>query len=407
MKKIFCLCLLFAFGVSCFSKNNSGDLFKYISKHYIDVDNKTNRFDIIDRIGDISVLNLKAGDDWMYMDSPMMAVSDNGYYFLSDRTYYFLGYDKSGNLKFSKPLTGRGRGEVQNVGNMFMMNDTLMVYDLVLGRLLCYSDMGDFIGYDNKTEIDVSILYKNSDSYLGLTIYGENEKNNHYCITYNKDASRYDSYLSMPPYLVGLNETEGYTKLSYIFHDTLRFMLNYDYNIFSLTKNGVESTYRFKADKEMTKDIFDGITGAELMLPGKEAMVYNGGALRDISGLFETDKYIVANIFINNKYHSMLYDKTQNSCGIILRPDSFFEESLVPKLTTLDIWKYIWFSFTRLCEYENTIYGCVSYSLYYILSKTESIHDAKIRSLYKQLKSYVEEQNLSEGDPIFLTMELL
>ena len=103
----------------------------------------------------------------------------------------------------------------------------------------------------------------------------------------------------------------------------------------------------------------------------------------------------------------MLYDKTQNSCGIILRPDSFFEESLVPKLTTLDIWKYIWFSFTRLCEYENTIYGCVSYSLYYILSKTESIHDAKIRSLYKQLKSYVEEQNLSEGDPIFLTMELL
>ncbi len=407
MKKIICLCLLLVSLVSCSDKNSGEDLFNYPTKHYIDLDNKTNRFDIIDRIGDISVLNLKVGDNWVHLDYPMMTVSDNGYYFLSDRTFYFLGYDKSGNLKFSKPISGRGRGEVLNVGNMFMMNDTLMVYDLVLGRLLCYSDMGDFIGYDNKTEIDVSILYKNSDSYLGLTIYGENEKNNHYCITYNKDASRYDSYLSMPPYLVGLNETEGYTKLSYIFHDTLRFMLNYDYNIFSLTKNGVESSYRFKADKEMTKDIFDGITGAELMLPGKDLMVFNGDFLNSISGLFETDKYIVANLFINKKYHSMLYDKTQNSCGIILRPDSFFEESLVPKLTTLDIWKYIWFSFTRLCEYENTIYGCVSYSLYYILSKTESIHDAKIRSLYKQLKSYVEEQNLSEGDPIFLTMELL
>ena len=103
----------------------------------------------------------------------------------------------------------------------------------------------------------------------------------------------------------------------------------------------------------------------------------------------------------------MLYDKTQNSCGIILRPDSFFEESLVPELTTLDIWKYIWFSFTRLREYNNAIYGRVSFSLYYILSKTESLHDAKIRALYKQLKSYVEEQNLSEGDAIFLKMELL
>ena len=178
MKKIFCLCLLFAFGVSCFSKNNSGDLFKYISKHYIDVDNKTNRFDIIDRIGDISVLNLKVGDNWVHLDYPMMTVSDNGYYFLSDRTFYFLGYDKSGNLKFSKPISGRGRGEVLNVGNMFIMNDTLMLYDLVAGRLLRYTDKGEFIGYDNKAEIKVSYLYKNSDSYLGLTVYGENESNN-------------------------------------------------------------------------------------------------------------------------------------------------------------------------------------------------------------------------------------
>ena len=407
MKKNICLCLLLASLVSCSNKNSGEDLYNYPTKHYIDLDNKTNRFDIIDRIGDISVLNLTAGENWVHLDCPMMTVSDNGYYFLSDRTFYFLGYDKSGNLKFSKPISGRGRGEVLNVGNMFMMNDTLKLYDVVLGRLLCYSDMGDFIGYDNKAEINVNVLYKNSDSYLGLTVYGENEKNNHYCITYNKDASRYDSYLSMPPYLVGLDETEGYTKLSYIFHDTLRFMLNYDYNIFSLTKNGVESTYRFKADKEMTKDIFDGITGSELMLPGKDVMVFNGDYLNSISGLFETDKYIVANFFINKKFHSMLYDKRQNSCGIILRPDSFFEESLVPKLTTLDIWKYIWFSFTRLCEYENTIYGCVSYSLYYILSNTESLHDAKIKSLYKQLKKYVEEQNLSEGDPIFLKMELL
>jgi len=407
MKKIICLCLLLVSLISCSDKNSGEDLFSYPTKHYIDLDNKTNRFDIIDRIADISVLNLTAGENWVHLDCPKMAVSDNGYYFLSDRTYFFLGYDKSGTLKFSKPLTGRGRGEVLNVGNMFMMNDTLMVYDLVLGRLSCYSDKGEFIGYDNKAEIKVSYLYKNSDSYLGLTIYGENEKNNHYCITYKKNASRYDSYLTLPPYLVAFNGSVGYTELSYIYHDTLRFMLNYDYNIFSLTKNGVESSYRFKADKEMSKDIFDGITGAELMLPGKDFMTYNGGYLRSISGLFETDKYIVANYYINNKYHSMLYDKTLNSCGIILRPDNFFEESLVPELTTLDIWKYIWFSFTRLCVYDNTIYGSVSYSLYYILSKTESLHDAKIRSLYKQLKRYVEEQNLSEGDPIFLKMELL
>lgn len=58
MKKIICLCLLLISLVSCSEKNSDGDLYKYPTKHYIDLDNKTNRFDIIDRIGDISILNL-------------------------------------------------------------------------------------------------------------------------------------------------------------------------------------------------------------------------------------------------------------------------------------------------------------------------------------------------------------
>ena len=61
----------------------------------------------------------------------------------------------------------------------------------------------------------------------------------------------------------------------------------------------------------------------------------------------------------------------------------------------------------RLCAYDNSVYCCAPYSIYSILSGTESLHDEKIKAFYSELKQYVKTQNLSDDDMIFVRLDLL
>ena len=406
MKKIITSVFFLSLVVSC-SNKGSVDFDNYQTKQVIYIENKNNSFDIIYRIGDIYVLNLNTEDSWVYLNYPKMIATDDRYFFLTDKTYYLIGYEKNGNLLFSKQIKGRGRGEVINVGNFFLNNDTLMVFDKVLGRILRYTKDGEFCSYLNRSEITADKLYNLDHSYFGLSIFTDNDKDGNYCIIFDENGNRIRSYLTLPQYLVGYNATVGRTDMSYVYHDTLRFMLNHNYHLFSFTKNGVESTYRFKSSKEMPKDYFGEISGFDLMDPKISGKIASEGFTHSFSGLFETDKYIIVSYYLNNTYSSLLYDKTINACGTIIRPNNMFVESLVPELTTLDIWKYIWFSFTRLCVNDNTVYGCIPFSLYQILSSTESLFDEKIKTFYDELKKYVLEQDISAGDMIFIKMDLL
>lgn len=404
MKRYFLFCVLLFSLASC-SNRNACDWSDYQSKQIIDLTDRADGFDIIDRIKSIDVLNLTVEDSWVHLRYPMMAVSESGYFFFADRTDFLIGYDISGKLKFSKQIKGRGRGEVLGVGNMFVKHDSILVYDRVLGRLLYYSTDGDFRSFLNRTEIKAEKLYKNDHYYYGLSIFGDNEYDGHYCVKYDFEGSALDNYLALPPHLIAYNYTVGYTDMSYMHHDTLRFMVVHDYNIFSLTENGIESSFRFKSDHEIPKDYFKGMTGLEMMNPEVTAKTLNEGFTCSFSEMTETDRYLMVNFDSEKQNQMMLYDKNQNAYGLLLRPDSFFEEEMVPELTTENIWRYILFSITRLCVYDNSVYGCAPYSLYYILSKTESLHDEKIKVFYDQVKSFVETQKIEQGDMFFFRMD--
>lgn len=406
MKQLVALSLLSFFLLSC-SNRESSELYDYQPKHFIDLTDQSGCFDIIDRIKSIDVLNLTVGDSWVHMRYPRMTISEKGYYFLSDRTDFLIGYSKSGELKFSKQIKGRGRGEIMDVGNIMMKNDTLLIYDRVLGRMLYYTEDGDFRSFLNRTEVKAEKLYKTDDSYYGLSIFCDNEFDNHYCAMYDNEGSCIDNFLTLPSHYIGYDYNVGYTDLSYLYHDTLRFMLVHDYTLFSLTKNGLESTYRFKSDCEMPVDYFDGMTGIEKMNPEVTAKTWSAGFTDYFSELTETDKYIMVNFSSDHQSQMMLYDKSKNAFGLLFSPDSFFEESMISELTSQDIWRYIMFSFTRLCVYDNSVYGCAPYSLYYILSKTESLHDEKIKVFYDQVKNFVKTQKIEQGDMFFFKMDLL
>lgn len=110
MKQTVALSFLFFFLLSCTNRDN-GELYNYQPRQVIDLTDKSNSFDITDRIKNIDVLNLTVGDSWVHLRYPRMAISEEGYYFLSDRTDFLIGYSKTGELKFSKQIKGRGRGE--------------------------------------------------------------------------------------------------------------------------------------------------------------------------------------------------------------------------------------------------------------------------------------------------------
>ena len=119
MKQFVTLFLLLSFLMSCSSRKDS-ELYTYKTKQIIDLTDQSGGFNIIDKIGNIDILNLTVEESWVHLKYPRMAVSDDGYYFLSDRTFFLIGYDHAGKLKFAKQIKGRGRGETIDVGNMFM-----------------------------------------------------------------------------------------------------------------------------------------------------------------------------------------------------------------------------------------------------------------------------------------------
>ena len=315
MKQTVALSFLFFFLLSCSNRDN-GELYNYQPRQVIDLTDQSNSFDITERIKNIDVLNLTVGDSWVHLRYPRMAISEEGYYFLSDRTDFLIGYSKTGELKFSKQIKGRGRGEIMDVGNISMKNDTLLIYDRVLGRMLCYNEDGEFKSFLNRTEVKAEKLYKTDKCFWGLSIFCDNEFDDHYCAMYDNEGSCIENYLSLPSHYIGYDYNVGYTDLSYLFHDTLRFMLVHDYTLFSLTDNGLESTYRFKSDREMPVDYFDGMTGVEKMNPEVTAKTWAAGFTDYFSELTETDNYIMVNFASDNQNQMMLYDKNQNTYGL-------------------------------------------------------------------------------------------
>lgn len=402
-KNLLILCFVLLFTVSCSKDNNR---INYQTKQTINLSDDSNNFDIIDRINGLEVIGLSVDDNWKYLDYPMMVASKTGYYFLSEETYHLISYDTLGNLRYSRQIKGRGRGEVLNVGNIFERNDTLMLYDLYYGRIMCYNSDGVFCSFLNRGEYLADKLYPSNNMFFGLSVNGFGGSNKNYCALFDSEGTILKSHLPLPIFLNGLHHTSGHTALSYMFHDTLRFMLNFDYNIFSLSKKGLESSYCFKSSNQIPENFFGRENGVEMKALEIIGKIMSSGYTCLFEGLFETEKYIVVNYRSNGKRYMLLYDKETNTYSQLASPKTLFDKSMVADLTTIDIWSYILFSFTRLYSDNEIIYGRMPYSVYTILSASESLFDEKISAFYKQLKNYVLSNNLSDGESIFIKMKL-
>ena len=121
-------------------------------------------------IESIDVLNLQMDDDWVFEDGIECALSDNYLYMVCGeklrQTCHSL---QSGEKLTGRMLRGNGPGELNGLGSMFCVGDTLFVLD-GMGIVRQYDHNGRFLGkkhdFGETSDIRFMLRQKNGDYVL-------------------------------------------------------------------------------------------------------------------------------------------------------------------------------------------------------------------------------------------------
>ena len=121
-------------------------------------------------IESIDVLNLQMDDDWTFEDGMEFALSDNYLYMVCGeklrQTCHSL---QSGDKLTGRMLRGNGPGELNGLGSMFCVGDTLFVLD-GMGIVRQYDHNGRFLGkkhdFGETSDIRFMLRQKNGDYVL-------------------------------------------------------------------------------------------------------------------------------------------------------------------------------------------------------------------------------------------------
>lgn len=343
---------------------------------------------INEKIESIAVLPFEVDDSWKYISVPLMTKTGDTFVFCTQETCYLLGYKENGEKVFSRHIKGRGRGEVLEVNNIFTSGDMVCLYDVAKCEVDMYDKKGNFC-----SKIDgpfpAEYLYPLNDFLVGMTAV--KNKGKEYVTVFDKEKNVIDSYLAIPGYLKNQSMTFGQTPMSYCFKDSVRFMMPYDYNIYSVSESGIESLYRFVPEKPIPSKILKDME-ADMPILDKIQLVapYDD----DFQGLFETDRYLY---FYYSSNH-VLYDKRMNSLFKTKNPDQNYHRELSADMTCDELWKYVIGSFLPLYSQGNHLYGRLPRNIYNILKDCRNQLDPKLTSLLDGMEEYFSLYTLQPDD---------
>lgn len=401
-----CLGLLL---VSCSKRD---ELSSYVSNNKIVLPEESSE-DYISCIDSIGLIPLSVDKDWVYIDDPFMCKSYNSWFLLDQETYHLMIYDILGNKMFSRVIKGRGRGEVLNVGNIFCIGDSVCIFDIGSGRIIVYDNKGQYKGFlNNKNEIHADLVFPiGVENYVAISNAGFSMKDNHYVSYMDKDFKSLNTFISLPDYLFDFNIKSKNSTLAHIYDDTLRFMLQLDYNIFSLTKDTlISSFYLNTSNPIVTDEISARDTKPENTL-NLIQNIYKKGYAAFFSGFGETERFITFNYIMNQKKYNVLIDKNKLEAYSFSLSDYINKEALENQLESqkeesLLIWKLIISNSTILYSDEDCIYCSVDAGLYNILKVTTDYVDERLVKLYNEMKKYYTDNVISANDHILLKMYL-
>ena len=348
-----------------------------------------------EKIKSVSVLPLEVDDSWKYISSPLMTKVDDTFIFLTNETCFLIGYKENGNKVFSRHIKGRGRGEVLEVNNIYTSGDTVCLYDVAKCEVEMYDKQGFFC-----SKIDgpflAEYLYPLKDHFVGMTAVTSKEKK--YVTVFDREKKVLESYLTIPEYLKGQSMKFGQTPMSYSFKDSVRFMMPYDYNIYSVSENGIESKYCFVPEKPIPSAIIKQM-GSDMPVLDKLKLV--GPYDDDFQGLFETERYLY---FYYSRNH-VLYDKQTNTVFKTQNPDLNYNKDMAADMTCDELWKYVIGSFLPLYSEENHLYGRLPRNIYNILNDLRNQLDPKLTSLLIEMEEYFSMYTLQSDDVVIVQVD--
>lgn len=368
------------------------------SEHYNPVNTiflGTESKSVNEKIESISVLPFEVDDSWKLISAPLMTKVGDTFIFCTRETCFLLGYKDNGEKVFSRHIKGRGRGEVLEVNNLYTSGDTVCIYDVAKCEVEMYDKQGNFC-----SKIDgpfpAEYLYPLNDCLVGMTAV--TLKGSKYVTVFDKEKNVIDNYLTIPDYLKSQSMKFGQTPMSYCFKDSVRFMMPYDYNIYSVSEDGIESKYCFVPEKPIPSEILETI-GADMSALDRIQLV--GPYDDDFQGLFETDRYLYFYYSCNH----VLYDKRMNTIFKTKNPDRNYHRELAADMKNDELWKYVIGSFLPLYAEGNHLYGRLPRNIYSILNDCRNQLDPILSSLLTGMEEYYSLYTLQSDDVVIVQID--
>lgn len=354
-------------------------------------------------IKNISVVEFAIDDSWKYVSVPLMAKTDSSFVLCDADYYHLLIYDLNGNKMTDRHIKGRGRGEVLRVSSMFLNDESICIYDGGMGNLL-YFDGDGLYKSKWKAEVHDDFLYGIDNHYAGL--YSYRSEGNNYVSVYNEQGNTVNKFFTLPKYLRDNPLSFGQTPNSYIFKDTLRFYLPFDYNIFSVTNNSFVSTYKFIPEKPIPSTSLtdeDAADGSDKLL----SMVLSEGYDAMFQCVFETDRYLYFVYFSKGRYKNCLFDKVENNLYKNDYPNEYFNKKKVSEMSAADVWQYLIYGFMPLYADGNDLYVQLSFDGYQMLKDCAEKLDNRMSSLLDNMEQYITNNKLAIDEVIIIKVSFV
>lgn len=355
------------------------------------------------RIENISVVEFAIDDSWRYVSVPLMTKTDSSFVLCDANYYHFLIYDMNGKKKTDRHIKGRGRGEVLGINTLFLNDESICIYDGGMGSLLFFDGDGNYKS-KWKAEVHDDLLYGVDNHYVGL--YSFRSEGNNYVAVYNEQGKTVNKYFTLPEYLRYNPLTFGETPNSYIFKDTVRFYMPFDYNIFSVTNNSFVSTYKFIPENPIPSSSLtgeDAADGSDELL----SMVLSEGYDAMFQCMFETDRYLYFVYFSKGKYKNCLFDKVEKNLYKNDYPDEYFNKNKVSEMSTADVWQHLIYGLIPLYADGNDLYVQLSYDGYQMLKDCAGKLDDRMISLLDNMEQYITSNKLATDEVMILKVSFV
>ena len=348
---------------------------------------------LVDYIKTISLIPVEREDFFIYYVSPLIAAVDTSFFYMVDSRTGLVSCIKDNKVIFSRRCIGRGPGEFQELGNIFIKGRELGLYDRVTLKAVYYDETGKNTGVD-----------RFEDNYLEFFKLSENDG-----VGLRADATDTHSYISFINLRNKKNKRVGkwneledweldlftYPSCTCMKNGTLTNYIPYHYYVYKIDSTKVTKQYYFDFVDNLLDDAFlkDYSPSNSFEFSMK---VFFAGLNGRVAQMQETNDYYFLIYIKDSKWESAVIDK---------KTDNLYSTMYLGENERY--WAELLSSINFCTTANNNVYGLVTInSLNGFFSKYNELKDNRILQLKDDVESYKKKYELDGDDYVILSMSL-